>query len=107
MPIQDKFYATSGRDECNKFGLWIDFKITILTIYAYLLLQNNDIDDDDSSDDNDNYDELFPKHICLEKGLRTCLLVLFVLGDGSEEVGEVCLTFAVGNRPLRAGCHYD
>ena len=36
-----------------------------------------------------------------------CLLVLFVLGDGSEEVGEVRLTFAVGNRPLRAGCDYD
>ena len=107
MPIQDKFYATRGRDECNKIGLWIDFKITIITIYACLSLQNNDIDDDDSSDDNADYDELFPKHICLEKGLRTCLLVLFVLGDGSEEVGEVCLAFAVGNRPLRAGCDYD
>ena len=74
--------------------LWFEFKITIITI-----LQHNDIDDDDSSDDG--------KHICLEKGLRTCLLVLFVLGDGSEEVGEVRLTFAVGNRPLRAGCDYD
>ena len=82
--------------------LWFEFKISIITI-----LQHNDIDDDDSSDDGNDNDELFPKHICLEKGLRTCLLVLFVLGDGSEEVGEVCLTFAVGNRPLRAGCDYD
>ena len=89
--------------------LWFEFKITIITI-----LQHNDIDDDDSSDDGNDNDEPFPKHICLEKGLRTCLivylyclLVLFVLGDGSEEVGEVRLTFAVGNRPLRAGCDYD
>ena len=78
-----------------------------LIFHNITILQHNDIDDDDSSDDGNDNDELFPEHICLEKGLRTCLLVLFVLGDGSEEVGEVRLTFAVGNRPLRAGCDYD